>query len=142
MTVLIDPRGAWRAILLADAAVAAVVVARVYPQVLPQKPVLPAVTYQEISGSSDLVNDGPSGLASARVQFNCWADNADAAYALGLKVKAALDGYRGTVTWGSSSPQDSLVVRGVIFDSPRDLHDETAKLYARSLDFIIWFAER
>lgn len=141
MTTLVDSGPALRRILLDDAAVAALVGARIYRSVLPQKPVVPAVSYFEVSGQGDHHNAGPSGLAAPRVQISCWGETADDAAALGLKVKAALDGYRGEVTFGPNSPPDAVTFRGVFFDSSRDLYDDVAKLHYRSIDFIVWHAE-
>ncbi len=134
MTTLADPGAAWRAILLADAAVLAAVVDRIFPAILPQNERRQSVTYVEVSGQGDHHMQGPSGLATTRVQLNAWADNPDDAYDLGLKVKAALDGYSGTIA--------GVAIQGVFFDSARDLYDDAAKLYARSIDFMTWFAER
>lgn len=134
MVTLADPRPAWRATLLADAAVLAAVEDRIYPSILPQNERRQSVTYQEISGQGDHHMQGASGLAQSRVQFNAWADNPDDAYDLALKVKAALDGYSGTV--------GGVTIKGVFYDSVRDLVDDEAKLHARSMDFIVWYAER
>lgn len=142
-TTLADPGVAWRAILVADAAVLAAIDSgageqaaryRIYPAILPQNERRQSVTYVEISAQGDHHMEGPSGLAMARVQVNAWADNPDDAYDLGLKVKAALDGYSGTVA--------GVAIQGVFFDSARDLYDDVAKLHARAIDFMTWFAER
>lgn len=143
MTTLADPGAAWRAVLIADAAVLEAIDSgageqaaryRIFPAILPQNEKRQSITYAEISAQGDHHMEGPSGLAMNRVQFNAWADNPDDAYDLGLKVKAALDGYSGTIA--------GVVVQGIFFDSARDLYDDDAKLFYRAMDFIIWFAER
>lgn len=107
---------------------------RIFPGIVPQGETRPSVTYVEVSGQGDHHMEGPSGLASARVQFNAWADNPDDAYSLGLKLKAAIDGYKGTI--------EDVTVQGVFADIARDLYDDEAKLFGRSMDFRIWFEER
>lgn len=141
MPTLFDLGPALRAILLADAGVSTLLDERVYRSVLPQNPSVPAVSFVEVSAQGDHHNAGPSGLASVRVQFNCWGATPDAAYQLGLKVKAALDGLKDDVAYGSNSPQDVLTVRGVFFQSSQDLYDDEAKLHYRAMDFIVWYAE-
>lgn len=137
MVTLVGPLDALKAILLADADVqAAVGNERIYPFVLPrlQGEGGHAIVYFEVSSQGDQTTQGPSGLVSTRVQVNCFAGSPDEAYGLGLKVKAVLDGYRGTVS--------GVEIGGVFFDSARDLYDDTVKLRFRSMDFIVWYGER
>ena len=86
--------------------------------------------------------DGSTGLARPRYQIDAWSPNPDVAAALGNTIKEVLGGYRGTVAFGSNSPQDTVVVRGVFMEASRDTYDSDNKLYGKSRDFIIWFAER
>lgn len=65
---------------------------RVYPLVLPQKPTLPAITYQQISAVR--VRNLPVGRAGKvrlRIQIDCWAETYAAVHALADSVKALLD---------------------------------------------------
>ena len=59
--------------LEADVGVGAIADDRIYPEPLPQNPVLPAISYRRISGERDYTLSGPSGLAKVRFQFDCWA---------------------------------------------------------------------
>ena len=79
----------------ADAPVAALVAARVYPLNLPQAPTMPAIVYQTISAVVlDHSHDGAGRVLRARVQMSCWA----ATYvALADALRAALDGYAGAM---------------------------------------------
>ncbi len=140
---LIDIRPALRALLLANSELSTVVGGeRIYPGQMPQGERSSSIVYSEVSDVGDYTLDGPTGLARPRYQVTAWAKTADAAAALGLLIKQVLDGYRGTVSFGAHSPQDTVVVRGVFMDASRDLYDDAAKLHGKARDFIIWFAER
>ena len=61
------------ALAKADAAVAALVGARVYPQHRPQGTALPALVYRRIAGQSGKAFDGPDGMTEARVEVEALA---------------------------------------------------------------------
>ena len=86
-------------VLLADAAVAAAVVERIYlAGKAPQDGLRPYLTYQRISGATVIGTDleGDTGLDAIRVQVNAW-DNAFGgnASAVAQKVRQALHGKHG-----------------------------------------------
>lgn len=130
------------------APLAALVAGRIYAVRAPQSETRPRITYQRISGASDHVLSGPSGLTDTRVQVDCWADDPATsstpatvtAYAqardVALQVKAALDGFRGLVTSGES-PSDSLRIKSTRLENDQDLPEEERRLSRVSLDFII-----
>lgn len=138
---LIDPRPAIQDILTDDPAVAALIGNRVYPVILPQKPVIPAVTYSEISSIGDMHMRGPSGLMQSRFQFSVWGSTTSSVSQVASAVKSALNGFSGDKAYGSSSPQEVVTFRGVMFQNANDLYDSTAMLHYRTMDFTFWFAE-
>ena len=129
---------ALRGALIADAGVVALVAARVYPVVLPQAPVYPALTFQTISGESHYGLGGASGLASPRVQIDCYAETFDAVMALRSAVIACLSGYRGTIA-GVAVQGMFRVAEADGFES--DLTQTGARIWRKTLDFNIWFEE-
>jgi hypothetical protein len=131
---LADIRAGLRTALLSDAAVAALVVARIYPVKLPQGIIATSLVYNEISGIGDHHMQGPSGLARVRMQIGAWAQTADAAHALFLAVKEAIDGYQGLM--------GTVVVQGCFIDSWRDIDDTVANLRGKVADYMIHYAER
>jgi hypothetical protein len=141
-----DLRPALRALLLGDAAVLAAVttsgVSRIYPGVLPQGITLPSIVQNLISEGSGYHMQGDDGLVQARVQLDCWALTQDAAVSLAGLVFDLLSGFHGTVSFGSDSPQQSIVVRGVFHDQGRDDYDPVPKLFTRRRDYLIWYAAR
>lgn len=144
-----DLRPGLRAYLLADSNISSIVGgARVYAIKLPQGETRASIVYSKISGIGDYHLQGPSGLARPRIQIDCWAPDADgiagpdASAALGRLVKERIDGFRGSMPYGSDSPQASVEVLAAFLDSEREDYDDTAKLYRTSLDYLIWFRER
>lgn len=134
-----DIRIALRAYLLANGAVSALVGgSRIYPSKLPQGVTATSLVFNEISGAGDHHMQGASGLAQVRMQLGAWAQTADAAHALFLAVKEALDGYRGPMGSGDFEVQ----VQGVFIDSWRDVDDTAANLRGKLADYLIWYAER
>lgn len=133
-----DLRPALRAFLLADGAIAALVVQRVYPIKLPEGISAASIVYNEISGIGDYHMEGPSGLVSVRMQIAAWAQTPDAAHALFLAVKNRIEGYRGPMGSGAAE----VIVQGVFIDTWRDTEDKEAKLFGKAADYFIHYEER
>jgi hypothetical protein len=65
---------------------------RIYPLVLPDAVVLPAIHYAFVGGSSTSTFD-TRGSQKYRVEVNCWGETYGDAVTLRAAVAAALDGY-------------------------------------------------
>ncbi len=98
-----------RLFLLDQAEIAALVVARVYTPILPQKVTMPAVQLQLIDDLDELHLRGPIETPIARVQVDAWAGTRDAAKALGRLCRQRLHGFKGVWT-GTESPPGTLTV--------------------------------
>lgn len=124
--------------LLGDAAIAALVVARVYPLRLPQKPTLPAIVLTRVSGVRYQPLRGQASLARPRFQVDAWASTHDGATALGALCRRRLEGYSGTWTDGAS-PATTIDV-SVLFDGEQDLFEEEINggLCRHSADYFIF----
>jgi hypothetical protein len=139
---LADIRVGLRAHLLGNSEIStAVGGSRIYPVKMPQGITLTSIVYSRISDIGDHHMQGPSGLARPRVQVTSWATTVDAATTLGNLVKERLDGYRGEMLWGGSSPQEGVIVLGIFFDSAGEQYDDTAQMYGVRQDYFIWFRE-
>jgi len=68
---------------------------RIYPLVLPQKAVLPAVTYQKISGERLHKLQGDTGLTRPVYQLSCWAENYAQCKAAAEQVRLCLQKHSG-----------------------------------------------
>ena len=124
------------AFLLADATLGGLIGTRLYPLKLPQDPTVPAMTYQWVSGQRAHAADGAVGLASPRVQFDCWAQTYLEVEAMLEALRKRLDGFQGTV---GSSP--GSWIQGAFFETERDDYDDEVRLYRRSADFFVWYEE-
>lgn len=133
-----DLRPALRAYLLADAAIAAQVGARVFPSFLPQGIVAPSIVYHRISGFGDHTMQGPSGYTVSRVQVTAFAQALDTAEAIANLVKARLDGYRGTMGAGLAA----VKVQGVFYETDNPpTFDDARKIYGAGRDYMVHFGE-
>jgi hypothetical protein len=90
------------AYLLAQEPVTSIVNQRIQPIPAPEDlSQYPLITYQSPSDVSDNANDGPVGVATSRIVFECKALRYLDARNLALAVKAALNGYSGTLPNGT-----------------------------------------
>jgi hypothetical protein len=119
-----------RTFLIADAPLQALVVDRVHPLVLPQKPALPAITLQTVSALEGAHSEGADGLARPRVQIDAWSERYRSAVEVADRVKALLHGYRGAL--------GDRQCAGAFFADRRDLYEADAKLHRVSQDFHLW----
>lgn len=77
--------------LAANAALTALVSARIYPGILPQNSALPAVVYQKVSAVPEGVShDGPAGLVESRLQFSVMGAKYSDVKAVSAAVKRAM----------------------------------------------------
>lgn len=109
--------------LLAETSIASLVTARVYTPRLPERLTLPAVQLTLVSDVDDHHLRGPNGQPTSRVQVDAWAQTRDQAWALGRKCRQRLNGYQG-VWVDASSPQNSLHVKAIFYDSGSERFEE------------------
>jgi hypothetical protein len=76
-------------VLMGNLEVTSLVGDRLFPEALPENPVLPAITYQLISSPRVMTQQGPS-LAKPRYRWSCWATTYDEAVAAAIAVIRAL----------------------------------------------------
>lgn len=137
-----DIRPALRAILLGDVDVSNVVGVRVYPALLPQGVTNPSIVYNIVTEHTDYHMNGPSGLKTDRIQIDCWSQQPDQAVALANDVEDVLSGFSGTVSFGSISPQESVVIHAVFQDTANDIYDPTSKMYSKQRDYFFWYYDQ
>jgi hypothetical protein len=109
---------------------------RIYPNIVPQKAPMPAVTYQQISGPRLHDMQGAVGMCKARYQINCWAASYAKAKELAEVVRLTLDGY-------SSAGTIKVIHLANEGDLPKTIPgiDELTR-YGKRLDFFVWFTEQ
>lgn len=88
-----------------------------------QGAVLPRVTLTLVSNVPSYNTDGPSDMAQARVQIDCFAASQGAAIVLARQVEAAISGYR------------SAPLLGVFLDGAVDIAPDTeaGEIFARRM---------
>ena len=125
-------------LLHTDAAVLALVAARIYPITIPQDPTLPALAYQLISPSSLIAHDGLCGTGYSRYQITGFDDDYDVLIDLMNKVRVAMGGYKGTL---GVAPNQVVVQAILPADTGYSNYDPQIGRYMRALDFMIWHDE-
>lgn len=120
--------------LQAVSGVTALVATRVYPSLLPQKPVYPCLRYQEVDGQRESAMGSDLGQVSATLQVDAYAATYAGSRALAEQVRLALQRFRGTVA--SVEIEDVFVSSG-----PNDFYEDQVKAYRTQMDFLIWHRE-
>lgn len=121
------------------AGVTALVSTRVYLERIPQGATLPCITYQRIDTPRVTTHDtsGSAGTAYPRFQFDAWATTYASARAITDAVRAALNGYRGTITSGA----DTVTVQAALVDGETSQPDLEAGLARIRSEYVIWHLE-
>jgi hypothetical protein len=107
---------------------------RMYPLLLPDKPTLPAATYQGISRVEEQTNDGPTGFITVRLQIDSWGATHVAATALAVAFEALLNGFSGPLPDGAN-------VQNAWLDNQSDYFEQGTRLYRVQQDWMIQFSE-
>lgn len=124
--------------LSANATLTGEVSTRIYPILREQSAGLPAVTFQIISTPRLHCFGGPTGMVTARVQINCFADDPLEAAEISEIVRKSYDGYSG-------SPAD-IRIEAMLLEDIGDLPvinagSEEANVFAKTMDFQIYYKE-
>lgn len=119
--------------LTAHAGLSAKIASRVYPVQLPQRPTLPALTYQRISTRFFPTRDqAHSSLERPRFQFDMYALTEKECSDVAQQLRSALAGLT-----QASSPRVYVVF---VQDAQQDIHAETGQ-YRAIVDAFIWHEE-
>ena len=106
---------------------------RVYPDLLPQNPTYPAITYERTNTKRPKTLGGFYGKARGQFRFNCWHTNPTTAANLRSQVVQALEGMNGTYA--------SCVVSGVNFINEWDDWEPDVRIARKMVDVEIWYVE-
>lgn len=106
---------------------------RIYPDVLPQVPTLPATVFFSIGDPSDYSQDGQSSWKEQRFQFDCWANDPWKAIELKNTIRSAFGGFKGAM--GSTEVYATFVENG------RALDDDESGLFRRVLEIVFQYKE-
>lgn len=126
-----DFRPALRTLLTQDAAVAAIVAARVYPIRLPQSIKDASIVYNRIDEETSYNMAGSSEVERVRVQVDSISTVVGQAATLANVVCDRLSGFRGTV--------DGVEFLGMFKAGGREDYDAGMEMYRVSRDYNIWY---
>lgn len=114
-----------------DPTISGMIATRVYPILLPEKPVLPAMTYGVVGGAGDPTFE-TSGLIKLRMQFDCWGTNYSDAAQLRKALVKLLNGYGGVLSDGTN-------LQLAEFIQPVDFYEQDARQYRCAVEFYFLF---
>lgn len=111
------------------AGLTALVGTRIYPLIMPQGVVHPAVTYQRISSTRESCMVDDDGIVRSRFQVSVWANTFASARAIIDQVRQALQ------RWSTTGVQDTFIL------AEYDLYDEEALIFGVALDAEVIYEE-
>lgn len=116
---------------------------RVYHLRAPQNSTAPFVIYQRTASDRWRHINGPTGMVQVTMQIDTYAETSYAARDLAALIEAALDGFSGTISYGTDSPQSTLRIGGISCQSDFDLIDQTDEpfLYRVSADYLVTYEQ-
>lgn len=139
---LVDVRFGLVKLLTSNASIQAIVSGRIYPTKMKQGETRDSIVYNRITEFESYKMQGPSGLVSARYQFDVWSQSADRATNLALLVKEQFGGYRGSVAFDPPAPLNYVNVQLIEVINGRDEYDGDALMFLVSKDYFVWYEER
>lgn len=98
---------------------------KVFAMAAPDGETGPFVIFQRVDSERWRSINNPSGIAQAYIQIDAYAQGFYDAKELGAAIETVLDGYRGTVYYGTDSPQESVFIAGITLQNDADVTDET-----------------
>ena len=103
----------------------------------------PFIVYQRINTERWRDINGPSGIAQASIQIDCYASTYYAAKDIAAAVEDILDGFFGDVSYGNDSPQEVLAIGGISLQNDIDLIDETdtPRLFRNSSTYLVTYEQ-
>jgi hypothetical protein len=97
---------------------------RVYAQLAKQTNDVPFIVFTRTNSEKWRHINGPDGITQATIQIDVYSHGYYETKALAKELEDILDGYRGTVHYGSNSPQDYVKIAGLSLQSDVDLIDQ------------------
>jgi hypothetical protein len=130
-------------LLTSNSSINDIIAGRVFPVNMKQGETRDSIVYTRITEFEAYHMAGPSGLVSARFQFDCWSQSTDRAQVLADLVKEQLGGFAGQIVLDTNSPSANYVnVRGIFLVNGRDDYDSVTMMHRMSRDYFVWYADR
>jgi|SRR6516162_8888054 hypothetical protein len=124
------------AYLAQQPSITAIVVDRIQPIPAPADidSFLPGITYQSPSDISENANDGPVGLATMRIVFDCFAQRYLDARNLARALKAVLNGFAGDLPDGTHVELTQSV--NIV-----DRFDDGSRIYCSTVHWLLQYRD-
>ena len=129
-------------LLTSNASINGIVAGRIFPVKMKQGETRDSIVYNRITELETYEMLGPSGLVSARFQFDAWSRSADNAMLLANLVKEQFGGFAGQIMFDPPSPSNYVNVQLVELINGRDDYDNEAQMYRMSRDYSVWYGDR
>ena|SRR5882724_3697841 len=127
-----------KSFLSANGPVAALVLTRVYANLLPelsaQNPALPAIVYKEVHGDGEFSMDGPDQLQHSRIQFSCYGKVYLDAKRVARTLRQELELFTGELS-------DGTVIEHMQRESEVDIFEDAPFIYCTAVDFKIVYQD-
>jgi len=120
--------------LAGAAGLAALVGVRIYPDVMPDSPAFPSVTFQKIGGGSARGSTSDPPLKNASFQVTAWAKSRSETRLISAQIRVALDRMR-KVTVGGVAVDDCF------YESDVDLFDFETRTYFTHNTFTLYYRD-
>lgn len=107
----------------------------------PQNQTTPFVVFQEVASERWRTINDRTGMCQDTFQIDVYGSTMNEAKELALSIENSLDGYRGTVYYGSDSPQDFVRIAGISRQDGGSTIDQTDEpfLYRAYADYLVTY---
>ena len=138
ITSLSNIEAAFYSLLYADVAIAGIVEGRISPMMLCQTDPVPAITYQQLTGSRNHTLLDTGNMVDAMFQVNCYTQDYGTGRTLADAVRACLDSYAGTI--------GGVVIQKIMMESEGDIISmdddlQQTQVFGKRLSFRVFFNE-
>lgn len=113
--------------LLNTAGLTALVINRIYPLVIPQDCLYPAIVYFKVSEIPAHAMGIDGTVLTARFQISVFASSYKSMKEVSVQVIAALSRYR------------DAVIQDILFENQTDLYVDEIGVYQNSIDFMVYY---
>lgn len=116
-----------------QAGITALVGARIYPILMAQTAILPAIVYTRISTVREYSLSGFTGMTTARIQIDIMAQYASTAKTIADSVRFSLDGFVGLM--------GDVRIAQIMTDDEQAFYDNQTEYKRIMLDFLVTYYE-